>query len=271
MERVWSDLRSLTLYFEGYSTDHDAYAGPDWPREGAITDLDQRLGPAYEGSYPRATPPRIDPWGHPYRFVISNSRKQYALYSLGPSGKADPAATRFLERLRRDQIGDADLTRERGSANIVVASGMLVFAPADVLQVLVKARAEHPRFMIHREAGASRDVELLAMAVELYLSTHDGLPKELRGKIIDASALRSSLHSPIVELELSWIDPWKRPYKIAISPSGLRSAVYTLGEHNALSAEDQAMVQHALHGTLSTGTSYGSALMTTSLVPHVSE
>jgi len=278
VERTMADIRFLTTAIEAYSTDYDGmYAQPDWPHEGNVADLDKQLGGYYQGTYPKRPTPHLDPWGHPYRFVISDSRAQYAIYSLGTSGKADSAATEFLSRLRHDRISDADLTRQRASANIVVASAMLVFAPGDVLREMAKARKESQPTLFHQEAGTpehrgGRDVELLASAIETYLATHDGLPMEYRGRLIDAAALRSLLHSPFAELPLSWIDPWKRPYRIAISPSGFRTAIFTRGEHDALSAEDEAVVKRMLSGApIANATTFGEALMITSLVPRVAE
>jgi type II secretory pathway pseudopilin PulG len=277
-QRAWDDLRWLMTTLEAFSTDNDGlYAPLDAPREGALADLDRVLAPYYAGTYPKKPTPYADPWGHPYRFVISDSRRLYALYSLGPAGKLEPPADAFLKRLRNDRIDEAELTKERISQNVVVASGMLVFALREVLQNLQKARAESAPHLIHRQGDtpehvSERDVEMLATAIEAYLATHDALPKELRGHRVEAASLRPVLVTPVPGHDLAFTDPWKRPYAIAISPSGLRAAVYTRGENNSLAPENEAMVQQLLRGELtSTAMTYGEAMMITSLVPKAAQ
>lgn len=137
-EIVWDDLRWLMTALEAYASDNDwLYAPADGRRDGAVSDLDPLLEWYYENTFPeRSTPPRVDPWGRPYRFVISTARKQYAIYSLGPGGKLGVAEDVFLTRVRRDQVTEDQLTKPNASHNLVVVSGSLVFAPAEVLDLI---------------------------------------------------------------------------------------------------------------------------------------
>lgn len=185
----------------------------------------------------------------------------------------EAAAKEFLDSLRHDRITEQELTIERASANIVLVSGMLVFAPPAELERLRNARAESGPTVIHREGGtpdhlAARDVEILAVAIETYLADHDALPQETRGRRVNADALKETLRTPVAGLLLSFVDPWQQAYQIAVSPSGLRAAVYTRGEHDALSAENEATVQQVLRGELtSAATMYGESLMVTGVIP----
>jgi Type II secretion system (T2SS), protein G len=134
-ERAWDDLRWLMTALEAYSTDNDSlYAPAGAAHEGKVSDLDQQLELYYANTFPKkAAAPRVDPWGREYRFVISDTRKSYALYSLGAKGKLDDASASFLKRLKNDQVSPEELEKARPSSNIV-ASGGLVLAPEEVLQ-----------------------------------------------------------------------------------------------------------------------------------------
>jgi len=135
-QRAWDDVRWLATALEAYGTDNDfLYGRADVLREGNVSDLDGQLQWYYANTYPKKpAPPHVDPWGRPYRFVISESRKLYALYSLGPAGKLDAKARAFLEKLKVDQIKEDDLKKPRTSQNIVYAAGLLRFAPPEILQ-----------------------------------------------------------------------------------------------------------------------------------------
>jgi hypothetical protein len=134
-ERAWDDLRWLMTALEAYATDNDSlYEPAGSAREGGVSALDQQLEEYYANTFPRrVAPPRLDPWGREYRFVISETRRSYAIYSLGTYGKLDAAAGSFLERLKKDQVTDQELQKSLPSNNIVV-SGTLIFAPAEVLR-----------------------------------------------------------------------------------------------------------------------------------------
>jgi hypothetical protein len=137
-ERAWDDLRWLMTSFEAYASDNEwFYAPADGRRKGDLSELDKLLEEYYANTYPnRAAPPRIDPWGHPYRFVISDTRKQYAFYSLGPDAKLGDAEEAFLENLKRDALSEAGLKQRHVSRNVIVGSGTFFFAPPEVLRML---------------------------------------------------------------------------------------------------------------------------------------
>jgi type II secretory pathway pseudopilin PulG len=137
-ERAWDDLRWLMTALEAYSTDNDFCFQPvGGPRDGIVSDLSKQLEWYYANTYPHKTsPPIVDPWGREYRYVISNTRKLYALYSLGPKGKLDAIAKRFLQRLRNDDVTEDELRERRTSRNIIVGAGMFMFAPDEVLRTL---------------------------------------------------------------------------------------------------------------------------------------
>jgi hypothetical protein len=134
-ERAWDDLRWLTTALEAYSTDNDSlYAPTGFAREGGVSDLEKQLEWYYANTFPRkSAPPLVDPWGHEYRFVLSDSGRSYALYSLGADGKLDAAAETFLKRLKRDQVTAEELQKSLPSSNVVV-SGALILAPAELLR-----------------------------------------------------------------------------------------------------------------------------------------
>jgi hypothetical protein len=137
-ERAWDDLRWLMTALEAYAVDNDSlYAPIGGPRDGVVSDLDQQLEWYYQHTYPkRSSPPHVDPWGRPYLFVISGAGKHYALYSLGPKGKLDAAEEAFLERVRKDQLDGVSSDTPESSQGVIVGSGMLRFAPAEVLKLL---------------------------------------------------------------------------------------------------------------------------------------
>ncbi|HYM62951.1 MAG TPA: type II secretion system protein GspG [Thermoanaerobaculia bacterium] len=136
-QRAWDDLRWLMTALEAYATDNDShYAPAGVPRDGVLSKLDQQLEWYYANTFPRRpSPPHVDPWGRQYHFVISETRKLYALYSLGPDGKLDGAAEAFLERLKKDQVTGEELQKPQTSRNVVVSGGLL-FAPPEVLRTL---------------------------------------------------------------------------------------------------------------------------------------
>ena len=138
-QRAWDDLRWLMTALEAYATDNDLFYAPAGAaHEGKMSDLDQQLEPYYANTFPKkSAAPRIDPWGHAYRFVISDTRKAYALYSLGAKGKLDDASASFLKRLKNDQVTQEELEKGSPSNNIVVSSG-LIFAPEEVLRTIKK-------------------------------------------------------------------------------------------------------------------------------------
>ena len=80
--------------------------------------------------------PSTDPWGQPYRFVISDTLKQYAFYSLGPDAKLGEKEESFLKDLKRDRLSEADLKQRRVSKNVIVGSGTFFFAPPEILRTL---------------------------------------------------------------------------------------------------------------------------------------
>lgn len=134
---AWDDLRWLATALEAYSTDNESlYGPPDGPQDGVIRDLDQQLNWYYDNTAPAKPRPAIDPWGHPYRFAISKSRKAYALYSSGPDGRLDARAAEMIDRLKRDAVTADDLAKPQVSASVVVISGTIAFAPEDVLKQL---------------------------------------------------------------------------------------------------------------------------------------
>jgi hypothetical protein len=137
---AWDDVRYLMTALEAYSTDHDdVYAPADGPREGNVAELDEQLKWYYANTYPKkAAPPHSDPWGRPYRFVISRSGKDYALYTLGAAGKLEPAPAALLERVRNDELTDADRKNLATSKNLVAAAGHLAFAPPEVADTLAE-------------------------------------------------------------------------------------------------------------------------------------
>ncbi|HEX7678890.1 MAG TPA: type II secretion system protein GspG [Thermoanaerobaculia bacterium] len=137
-ERAWDDLRWLMTALEAYSTDNDSHFAPaGGRREGQVSDLDKQLEWYYANTYPkRSAPPSVDPWGRAYRFVISDARTHYALYSLGADGKLNAAEAQFLERLKKDDVKDDELKEPHTSRNVIVTSGGVTFAPPEVLRGL---------------------------------------------------------------------------------------------------------------------------------------
>jgi hypothetical protein len=137
-ERAWDDLRWLMTALEAYSTDNDFHFAPaDGPRQGLVSDLNKQLEWYYANTYPkRSAPPSVDPWGREYRFVISDARTLYALYSVGPDGKLNAAEAQFLERLKKDDVKDDELKEPHTSRNVIVTSGGVTFAPPEVLRGL---------------------------------------------------------------------------------------------------------------------------------------
>lgn len=140
-ERAWDDLRWLATALEAYSSDNDSlYSTGQGPRDGVVADLDQQLEWYYSNTFPsKPAPPHVDPWGRPYHFVISGTRKLYALYSLGPDGKLDNLAEQFVRKLTKDQLSDVELKDQQASGNVIVSSGTLLFAPPEVLRTLKPA------------------------------------------------------------------------------------------------------------------------------------
>jgi hypothetical protein len=265
LERAMKDLRSLTTSFEAYSMDNDGFYMPlHGPRDGVVADLDAMLAEMF----PRVETSHPDPWGHPYRFLVSDSRRAYAMVSLGPNGKLERAVEVFLARLRKDAISEQDLTQQHPSSNIVFASGMLLFAPAQVFAEMARMRAQHAPVITSTPGRESdRDLQILASAIEAYLLDHDGLPQGFRGKRIDAEALVPILMAP-AGYQFAAIDPWKRPYGIAISPSGRRTAVFTRGEQDAITPEHEALIQRMLRNEVTdTATTYDVDMIITALVP----
>ncbi|HEY2289788.1 MAG TPA: type II secretion system protein GspG [Thermoanaerobaculia bacterium] len=140
-ERAWDDLRWLMTALEAYATDNDElYAPAGRTGDCVVSDLDHQLEWYYENTYPTRRAPSVDPWGRPYHIVISNSRKLYALYSLGPDGKLEEVAEQFLERLKQDQLRAGDLKERQTSRNVIIVPGNLRFAPAEVLRPLGPSR-----------------------------------------------------------------------------------------------------------------------------------
>jgi hypothetical protein len=141
-ERAWDDLRWIMTALEAYAIDNDEmYAPVGAPREGAVADLDQRLDWHYKNTYPkRSSPPRLDPWGRPYRFVFSRSGKRYALYSAGANGKLDRAEKAFVMQFKKSEPKPNDQEAPKSSGSVIVAAGSLRFAPAEILEVLKQAK-----------------------------------------------------------------------------------------------------------------------------------
>lgn len=139
--RAWDDLRWLMTALEAYGTDNDSLYGPaDGVREGVVSDLDRQLEWYYANTFPRRqSPPHLDPWERPYHFVISSSRKSYALYSLGVGGQLDDDAKAVLDSVKNDRVGENELGKRRTSPNVIVISGKLLFAPEDVLATMKPA------------------------------------------------------------------------------------------------------------------------------------
>ena len=137
-EHAWDDLRWLMTSFEAYASDNEwFYAPADGRRTGDVSELDKLLAWYYANTYPkRGAPPRVDPWGHPYRFVISDTRKQYAFYSLGSDAKLGEAEEAFLKNLKGDRLSEADLKQRHVSRSVIVGSGTFFFAPSEVLRML---------------------------------------------------------------------------------------------------------------------------------------
>lgn len=137
-ERAWDELRWLMTALEAYAIDNDsAYAPVRGPREGTVADLDQQLEWYYKNTYPkRSGPPHVDPWGRTYCFVFSKTGKHYALYSLGESGKLGAAEEAFLKRVKEGQFAEDAQQAPESSRNVVVVSGALRFAPAEVLRLV---------------------------------------------------------------------------------------------------------------------------------------
>jgi hypothetical protein len=265
LDRAMKDLRSLTTAFEAYSIDNDGnYAPPDGQREGVVADL----GHALEGIYPPVESNHPDPWGHPYRFVVSDSRHAYAMYSLGPDGKLEASVEAFLGRLRKDKVSENELIEQHASSNIVFASGMLVFAPRRVFSEMRRARGEQQPIITHSPGRESdRDLQILATAIESYLEHNDGLPQQFRGRRVNAAALIPILTAPS-GYRFAGIDPWNHAYEIAVSPSGRRTAVFTRGEQNTIPPEHEALIARVLRGEIAdVATSYDVNLIITSLVP----
>ncbi len=266
VDSAMHDLRTVLTALEAYSIDNDGlYAAPGARLEGTTADLDALLAPTYI-----ANVPHVDPWGHPYRFLVSGSRRGYALYCLGPSGQLDSAARTFLDRLRTDTVSEGALTVQQPSQNLVFASGMLVFAPPAVLQSIKRASSERSPLISERvdtdTHRSQHDIEVLAVAIEAHLAHHDTLPKEAWGTRVSASVLASTL-TPPSGYALAFTDPWGRPYEIAVSPSGRRAAVYSRGKENSLSSENDSLINQTLRGTLTnTATTYAVNLVITSLI-----
>lgn len=133
-EIAWDDLRWLATALEAYASDNDwLYAPTDGKLAGTVSDLDRVLEWYFANTFPkRSAPPRIDPWGRPYRFVVSEARKQYALYSSGANTELGEAEKTFIIRLKGDHLTEDDLKERNVSGNLVLASGSLVFAPAEI-------------------------------------------------------------------------------------------------------------------------------------------
>ena len=259
------DLRSLTTALEAYGMDHDGnYAPLDGRHAGIVAELDHEL----EGIYPHVETNHPDPWGHPYRFIVSDSRHAYAMYSLGPNGKLEPPVEAFLARLRKDTVSENELIEQHASSNIVFASGMLVFAPWRVFSEMRRARDKQQPVITNSPGRKSdRDLQILATAIEDYLKHHDGLPQQFRGKRMDAAALIPILTAPS-GYRFAEIDPWKHPYEIAISPSGRRTAIFTRGEKNMIPPDHEALIARLLRGEIADiATTYDVDLIITSLVP----
>lgn len=263
VERAMADLRQLTTALEAYSTDYDGlYTEPDGLRDGTASDLNHVLAPIYI-----KTVPQTDPWGKPYRFTISNSRKLYAMYSLGPAQRLEPDVEAFLKKLRADQISETDLQQERPSQNLVFASGMLVFAVPSVYAQMHTARSESPRVYSSSEDG--RNLEVIALAIESYVRGHEALPNQVRGKRVAASTIFSLLE-PLEGHHLIANDSWDRPYEIAVSPSGKRAAVYTRGKSGVIDPENETLITQVQRGELVfTGMMFGVDVLVTPLVTPV--
>jgi len=265
LDRAMRDLRELTTAFEGYSTDHDGnYTPPDGRREGIVADLRA----AFEGIYPPVESDHPDPWGHPYRFIVSESGRAYAMYSLGPNGKLEAAVEMFLGRLRKGAVSENDLVEQHASNNVVFVSGMLVFAPPSVFSEMRRARGERkPLVTDSLRHESDRDLQILAAAIEDYLEGHKGLPQRFRATRVDAAALIPFLTAPS-GYHFATIDPWSRAYEVAISPSGRRAAVFTRGEHNSISPDHDVLIARILRGEITdVATTYDVDLIVTSLVP----
>jgi hypothetical protein len=136
---AWDDLRFLMTAVEAYGTDNDSvYAAAAKVRQGPVGELRTALDWYYANTVPhKNAPPQLDPWGREYRFVISDSGKLYAIYSLGVDGKLDREAETFLDRLAKDAVTPEELQKTRVSNNTVVSGGV-IFAPEEVVRTLKK-------------------------------------------------------------------------------------------------------------------------------------
>jgi hypothetical protein len=271
VEAASADLRQLITALEAYSTDIDfLYAAVDAKREGTAADLEPTLVPIYLKSIPK-----IDPWGHPYRYVISDSRRSYVFYSAGPSGTLETNVKGWIERLRHDQLDESEFAQSQPSTNLVYANGAFRFLPAAAIGKMKSARPTGPQiFSIETDTPqhlVSHELEILEQGIEFYLRSHDSLPKELSGKTVPASKV-----IPLLPLFADFpyvaVDPWKHDYEIAISPSGRRTAIFSRGEDNTLSAENDKYIHQILDGTLnSNATIFSLNLMVTPLVARDSD
>lgn len=89
---------AMSIAWEGHSINPNTYCINN-KCDGLVTFSDFLAALAIEG-YSRKTLWETDPWGHPYRFFVSNHGKSFEVRSLGPAGKlnlsgkgvsADPA------------------------------------------------------------------------------------------------------------------------------------------------------------------------------------
>jgi hypothetical protein len=266
VEAASADLRQLITALEAYSTDIDfLYAQADAKREGTAADLESTLVPIYLKSIPK-----VDPWGHPYRYVISDSRRSYVFYSAGPSGVLETNVKGWIERLRHDQLDESEFAQSQPSTNLVYANGAFRFLPATALGEIKSARRSEPQiFSTETDTPphqVSHDLEVLEQGIEFYLRGHDSLPEEFTGKTVAASKVIPLL--PVFrDFPYVAVDPWKHDYQIAVSPSGRRTAIFTRGEDNTLSAENDRYIREILDGTLnSTATIFSLNLMVSPLV-----
>jgi hypothetical protein len=80
--RTMGDLRSIATAIEAYGVDHNRY-----PPANSLDELSQMVSPIYLREFPK-----VDGWGHQYRFQVDALGQNYAVASGGKDGTFEKSA-----------------------------------------------------------------------------------------------------------------------------------------------------------------------------------
>jgi hypothetical protein len=124
IKRTAADIRTLATASEAYAIDNKGF-----PPARDLDELDRFLSPTYVKRMPR-----LDAWGNPLQYIVSQDRTHYRILSGGADGIIEPRHQHIEQATSSIQLETGDDT----SADLVFQDGRFAVVPASLQSVVAR-------------------------------------------------------------------------------------------------------------------------------------